>query len=475
MSTITRGQQMVSVLNTMGVHVACLGNHDLDFGLEQFCSLASQCNFPWMVSNVFDKESGSPLGGLETTVVLEWEGVTIGLMGLVEEDWMSTLAVLDPDDVAYHNFTTKGKELALELRNRGADLVIALTHMREPNDVLLLQSVPEIDLVMGGHDHHYTVRFIEPNGNLLVKSGSDFRDLTKIDVVIDLDGKRHYDWERLSVTGEVQEDSEMREIVGSFVKSMSDSLDQKIGRLSVDLDGRFDRIRTQETNLGNFVCDIVRMASKSEICFLNSGTFRSNRIHPAGDFTKRDLLDVLPMIDETVVLQISGRDLITVLENGVSQYPKLEGRFLQVSGLSFSFDPSKDPGNRILHDAVYIHDRDEVIDLQKIYTVCTKSYLAEGKDGFNVLQGATVVMDSEESPVLPTCIRYHFLTLDVLSTWKLETMHKSEALVRKFASKMKSVLRRSIRSRTDPETFSDRMKCYTITATTEDRIQCLSS
>lgn len=466
---------MVSVLNTLGVHAACLGNHDLDFGLEHFCSLSSQCEFPWMVSNVFDKETGQPLGDLKSSLLIDWAGVRIGLMALVEEDWLTTLSVLDVDDVIYHDFVTMGKGLALELKSKGAEVVIALTHMREPNDIRLLKSVNEIDVVMGGHDHHYNVQFIEPNRNLLMKSGTDFRELTKLEIGVNPDTQLNLDFERLEVTSAISEDSEMKEITDGFLTSMSASLDQLIGRLSVDLDGRFEVIRTEETNLGNFICDILRSASKSEICFLNSGTFRSNRIHPIGEFTKRDLLDILPMIDETIVLHLSGRDLVKALENGVSQYPKMEGRFLQVSGLSFSFDPAKDPGDRVDLASVYIHDRDEEVDLDEMYTVCTKSYLAEGKDGFDVLKGAKVLVDNEDSPVLPTCVRYHFMTLDVLSHWKKEMSKSPDALARKYASKMKRVLKRCSSSRSkaksDPEMFCNVLKCYTITALKEDRIQ----
>ena len=64
----------------------------------------------------------------------------------------------------------------------GVDVVVALTHMRAPNDVLLLEEVPEIDVVLGGHDHQYLVQHVQPHGNLLVKSGTDFKDLTLVEI-----------------------------------------------------------------------------------------------------------------------------------------------------------------------------------------------------------------------------------------------------------------------------------------------------
>ena len=90
-------------------------------------------------------------------------------------------------------------------------------------------------------------------------------------------------------------------------------------------------IRTQETNLGNFVCDIMVAATNADFALLNSGTFRSDCIHAAGPFFLKDLLKILPMIDALVLLEIKGNQIKECLENGVSMHPKLEGRFPQVS------------------------------------------------------------------------------------------------------------------------------------------------
>lgn len=93
------------------------------------------------------------------------------------------------------------------------------------------------------------------------------------------------------------------------------------------------------------------------------------------------------MIDPLVLLEATGQQLLECLENGVSQYPKLEGRFPQVGGISFAFDPSKPPGQRV--DPAFVKVGDEYLDVdpksRKKYRLCTKSYLANGKDGYDVL------------------------------------------------------------------------------------------
>ena len=72
---------MVEALNACGVHAACAGNHDFDFGVDNFSARAAGCRFPWLMANVLDAASGLPLGGASPTALLEWQGVKVGLIG----------------------------------------------------------------------------------------------------------------------------------------------------------------------------------------------------------------------------------------------------------------------------------------------------------------------------------------------------------------------------------------------------------
>lgn len=133
-------------------------------------------------------------------------------------------------------------------------------------------------------------------------------------------------------------------------------------------------------------------STHSDCAILNSGTLRSDRIHPKGDFKLRDLVTIMyvvrpsfaprprlikfphrPMMDPMIVLAATGEQVWKALENGVSQWPKLEGRFPQVSGLRFAFDPSKEPKHRI--DPRHIKIGDEYLDLNQTYRLVTKGYL----------------------------------------------------------------------------------------------------
>eukprot|EP00128_Syssomonas_multiformis_P011845 Colp12_sorted_trinity150504_noHs@10225 len=409
MSTVTKGKQMPPCLNEMMIHTAVYGNHDFDFGKEILEDLAKECNFPWLISNVIDKETGRPLSDGIITRVFDWNGHKIGLMGLVEIEWLVTLATIAPEELEFTDFVECANKLSKELRAQGCEMIIALTHMRQPNDERLCEEAEDIDLVLGGHDHHYETKKV--NGRWLFKSGTDFRDLTHVKVDF-VGGKpvvrepTHYE-----ITKDIVEDPIVKEVVDKYEAEFKAKMEQVVGNTEVALDGKFAHIRTRETNLGNFIVDIMVDATGADFGMLNSGTYRSDDIHQKGELKLKDLVSILPMADSLVVLGITGKQLLSALENSVSQFPKLEGRFAQVSGLSFEFDPTQGAGARVVTESILV--KGKPLDLDKEYKMVTKSYLALGKDGYDVFKGLPVYVDEECGPVLPAIVRNHFNTLSV--------------------------------------------------------------
>ena len=443
MSTVTRGKQMVGVLSAIGVQVACVGNHDLDFGVENMRHLNHECGFPWLMANVIAKHDGKPLGEAREYFIMEHEGKKIGFFGVVEEEWIATLGTVNPTDVIFKDFVEEGRRLAKHLREMGCDLVVAMTHSRVPNDVKICEELPEIDLMLGGHDHHYEVRQIAPHGTWMVKAGSDFKWVTEISIEFPADGgKPVIDCTQHEVTSDIPEDPAVAAIVEEYMGLLGASMDVVVGFSDTDLDGRFTSVRTWETNLGNLVCDVWRgwcdSLGGADLCLLNSGSLRSDQIHPRGEVLVKDLVAILPMLDETCIIACPAQALIDALENSVCMWPKLEGRFPQVSGIKFTFDGTKEPMKRVDHASIFING--EPIDMSKTYRVATKTYLAAGKDGFTSFADCEMLTpDVELCPLLPTCLRNHFLRLEVLSKLsEVRKMHATKAAGAKWASNVKA-------------------------------------
>lgn len=302
-----------------------------DHGLDVLVELIKKTTFPWLMSNVVDNETGRPLGGGKISHYIFHNQISIGLIGLVEKEWLETLPTIDPKEVTYIDYVEAGNKLAAELRNEGCELIIALTHMRTPNDINLAQHCPGIDLILGGHDHVYEIKDV--NGIKIIKSGTDFRQFSKISIHKDRDenGKIKIDVEAIDVTAKYAEDEVLKKELLTYSEVIEAKMTEVLGNFTVELDGRFSTIRTQETNLGDWVCDVALAATGADVALINSGTFRSDQIHPPGPFTMRDLVNIIPMRDPLILLEISGKCLYEALENSVSSYPKLEGRFPQVS------------------------------------------------------------------------------------------------------------------------------------------------
>ncbi|XP_062310718.1 trifunctional nucleotide phosphoesterase protein YfkN-like isoform X1 [Osmerus eperlanus] len=404
LSTITKGKHMVDILNKLGVHCAVYGNHEFDFGVDVLEELTPQMTFPWFLSNVYDRFTNKTLGHGLVSNILEWNGQKIGLMGLVEEDWLETLGTVDRNNIIYVDYVETANALSAELREQGAKLVIALTHMRWHNDIRLASESRGLDLILGGHDHEYGV--LEVNGILIVKSGSEFRYMSKIDVVRDQDMTFKYSCHKISTMKHLEEDNEIKQIVNGYTNNIQHVLGEVICHMDIELDGRCATVRRGECNIGNLITNAMLEATHAEVALLNSGTLRSDRIHPTGPLTMRDLLQILPIKDLVLVVEATGQQLYEGLENGVRNYPELDGRFLQVAGIQFGFDPNKKPGARVIAKTVKVQGKS--LDKTRRYLVAMKEYLTKGKDGYTMFQGCPLSFDIENAQILSTILVNHF-------------------------------------------------------------------
>jgi len=428
-ATVFLGSHMPPVLNALKPAAACLGNHDLDFGDQRAAELIAECEFPWLCSNARSAKSGTPLASTADHVVLEnfagAEGVTALVIGVVEHDWMATLATIDPEDVDFEDPVEWVRRRVPELKaESGADLVVALSHMRMPNDIRLADECggPDglIDIVLGGHDHHYEDK-PRPNGTSVYNSGTDFRDHSVVTMHRPAPGARFKVLETRRVTAEPRV-AALQAVVAEFSSGVAANMSKPLGRVGVPLDARFAAIRTRETNVSNLMADLLR-GSVADCALFNSGTLRADRVIPNGVFTMGDLTELLPMYDETVAVKVTGEQLLECLENGVCKYPAMEGRFPCVSGIKFKFDPTKPPMSRVVPGSVYVAkksngpprlDEYRPMELTETYSLMTKEYLAKGKDGYTSLASADELFDG---PLLPVALKNIFTLQTVVRRW----------------------------------------------------------
>ncbi|KAJ4360576.1 uncharacterized protein N0V89_001142 [Didymosphaeria variabile] len=422
-SSVTKGSHMVPILNGIGTDVACVGNHDLDFGVKQYMNLTSQCTFPWLLANVIDPALGDdvPLGNAQKTVMLtSSNGIKIGVIGLAEREWLDTINSLPPN-IIYKSASATAKELIPGLKQQGAEIVVAVSHQREPNDNKLAEKTGGglIDIILGGHDHYYAHSFI--NGTHVLRSGTDFKQLSHIEAWRKSSGKG---WDfritRRDIVSSVPQDQEAVKLVEGLTQKLNEKLDKPIGYTAAPLDARFTTVRTKESNLGNFVCDLMRFYYEGDCCIMAAGTIRGDQIYPPGVLRVRDIVNCFPFEDPVVVMQVTGKQIWDALENSVSNYPALEGRFPQVSNIIFETDYSQQPMKRVLS----VQIGEEPLDENREYRLVTRGYMGRGKDGYTSLlieeEGGTAkeIVSEENGVLISTILRQYFMSLKVLGKWK---------------------------------------------------------
>lgn len=173
--------------------------------------------FPWFLSNVQDKFTSEPLGHGNIKNIITWNNVKIGFMGLVEEDWLDTLGTINRSNLNYIDYVKVANQLCTELKAEGAEFIIAMTHMKWTNDMRLAQSTKGIDLVLGGHDHDYGIKKV--NETWIVKSGSDFRNFTKI-TIRKVGESFQYMFQKTDILQHLEEDPFIKSLVNDSAQNL---------------------------------------------------------------------------------------------------------------------------------------------------------------------------------------------------------------------------------------------------------------
>lgn len=394
MSSMFQGSQMVEGLNAIGLDLATFGNHEFDFGQEITRQRMRESRFTWVSSNVLGPETALPFGGAVAFVLREFGGIRVAFLGLTTPQThllskgAAGLTFLGPIHAA--------KEMVARVRRAKADLIVALTHQDMADDKQLAAAVPEIDLILGGHEH--TPLDARVGRTLILKTGSDAVALGRIDILVSTGkGGRRVEskWELIPVTDEIPDKPEVAAIVKRYEALTAAALNVAVGETKLPLDTRNEIVRTQESAVGALIADLMRDAMQADVALINGGGIRGNAVIGAGPLRRGDVLRILPFANKVVKLDVTGEILRAALENGLSQVEKTAGRFPQVSGIRLTFDPNRPAGSRLV--SVSVGGRP--LDPQARYTLATFDFILGGGDGYTMLQQASVLVKAENGPM----------------------------------------------------------------------------
>ncbi len=398
--TTYKGRAEAEFLNQMGFDAMTVGNHEFDDGEDALAPFLDVIRFPVLSANVKAGAAAKVGDRIKPSVVLEIGGQKIGIVGAVTTE---TPEIASPgphitieDDVA--TITAEVEKLKAE----GVNKIIALTHVGYPRDKEAIARIPGIDVVVGGHTHSllsntdpkaegpYPTMIDNPDGYKVpvTQAASYSKYLGEFKVVFDDDGVvKEAGGDPIYLDNSIVPDPGVLARIKELAAPIEELKVRQVGETTAAIDGSRENCRVRECEMGNLVSDAILDRVKNQgvgIVITNGGNLRASV--DQGPVTMGEVLTVLPFQNTIATFQLSGRDLVAALENGVSQLEDGAGRFAQVAGLKYSFDRSVAPNQGRVKSVEVTEDGKWVpIDPAKDYLVATNNYVRQGGDGYRIL------------------------------------------------------------------------------------------
>ncbi len=405
-----RGADQIQIMNALGYDVMTLGNHEFDDGEDVLLSFLSGLEFPAVAANI----EWGPFADIDALVspyvVLEIGGQQIGVVGLTTID--TPTASSPSPEVTFTDYLPAVEGAVAELTEQGINKIILLTHTGVELDLELLPQLSGIDVVVGGHSHTLLSSVYRASGDyntnpisaetaagepiFYVQAGSNNVYLGRLNVVFDAAGLvTSASGDPILLSRYIAPDPAMVAILDALRDPIDELRATEIGAEASELLVGDRRVcRLEECALGNLIADamIAGASTDATIAILNGGGIRANI--DAGPITLGEVLTVLPFGNLLATMDLTGADVVAALENGVSGIRVTDGvisrdgaggRFPQVSGIRFSFDPNLEAGSRVSNVEVLNADGTySPIDLEAVYSVVTNDFMRRGGDGYSM-------------------------------------------------------------------------------------------
>ena len=312
------GRQMVDVLNQIGLNWATLGNHEFDIPESAFRARMSEAKFKVIASNVTDA-SGAPFPNTVDTLIapVKTAGkvVRVGVIGLVldynRKPWVKYLPPIE---------TARAKVASLGGK---VDVIVALTHQALADDQRLIDAIPEIDLVLGGHEHENWYLRRGRSFVPIVKADANARSVAIVTMRIPSKGRPDIGVRFDLVNSSLPMQPRIQTLVKRWMDSSLEALradgflpDAVVADVPIALDGRESVVRHRPGDLTTLIATAIKKETGADVAILNGGTIRIDDILPPGPIRQYDVFRLLPFGDVVVRATMDGALLKRILEIG---------------------------------------------------------------------------------------------------------------------------------------------------------------
>lgn len=402
-----RGADQIEIMNALGYDAIALGNHEFDDGESTLEAFVQGLNFAVLSANV----DFSAYPGIDEIVdpytIFTFGDEQVAVIGLTTPD--SVVTSSPADDVIFNaDLVAITQGYVDELTAAGVNKIILLTHLGAQSEFALAPQLSGVDIIIGGHSHtllsntyadaeyEYPVVFEGTDGSpvLYIQEGEYNTYLGRLDVTFDANGVlADWDGDIILLSRYISPDPVLASIVEALAGPIDELRNTGIGATATELlNGDRSSCRIEECAMGNIIADAIRAETGADIVIQNGGGIRANI--DAGEITVGEVLTVLPFGNTIANVTLTGEQVVAALENGVSAVTVgegnvvsrsgLNGRFPQVSGIRYSFDPTLEVGSRIISVEVLNQETGEYepIDPAGVYFVATNDFMLNGGDGY---------------------------------------------------------------------------------------------
>ncbi len=434
---ITQGEAIVDIMNAVGYDYAVPGNHEFDYGMDVFLDLAHKARYEYISSNFHYLPSVSPV--FAPYAIEDFGDYQVAFVGISTPETITKSTpefFKDENNNFIYGFPIypggmTNKDLYDNVQESvdyairyGADIVVAVGHtgILETSDgwksTDIIANTDGIDYYIDAHSHETiktaTYKNIKNEDVLLTSTGTKFANFGVLTISGDnasfeLVNPDDVDVEAMSAQAKSAYNT-VKDKVDNYndeIAYLYDVVGQSYANLvAYDSDGSW-AVRKRETNAGDFVADAYRAVTGADVALCNGGGVRAEI--EIGNVSRKNLMDINAFNNDMCVIEVTGQQLIDVLEHGARECPDPLGGFFQVSGVTFEIHTYRESpvicdqfDNFIEMDEtrerrvqnVYVGG--EPVDLDKTYTLAGSDYvLTKGGDGLTMLEGATVVARDE--------------------------------------------------------------------------------
>ncbi|WP_242051599.1 bifunctional UDP-sugar hydrolase/5'-nucleotidase [Nostoc sp. FACHB-280] len=335
------GQQMVAVMNSLGLDYATFGNHEFDIPENLFYQRLQESRFRWVSSNVSDS-TAQPFKGIPRSIVFNVKGdhgamVRVGLIGV-------TLSSNQSNYVKYTDPITAAQQEVSKLKGK-VDIIVAITHQSIEDDRKLAENVPEINIILGGHEHENIQLWRGRNFTPIFKADANARTVYVHQLSYNTTKKSlKINSQLVPITDEIPDEPKTAKIVEEWVergyqafRKQSFEPKQVIAKLDFALDGFESSVRNKSTRLTELIAQaMLQEVPDADLAVFNSGSIRIDDEIPPGEITQYDVIRILPFGGKVVSVKIKGDLLQKALEKGENN--KGTGGYLQTAKVSQQAD-----------------------------------------------------------------------------------------------------------------------------------------